>query len=713
MPAAGPHPHARRRAWALLAVLAALAPSVALAAPAGLDHSVASRARAVVVAIPSGRSVAAEPGVRFEHHVTYDFDPAAKVVHVRHEATVANTRPDRIEGAYIRQSYLPALGIPVVAQATGLVATKSDGSALDVHAESSGSPYVTIASIDLQPNVFYGQSQSVRLTYDLPQVPPRTDSFLRVNEAFVSFPVFLNGDPGRTSVEVRIPSSFTPEVVGDEMERDDEDGMTVLRAEPADPSIWFASIFARNDEALVSETVDVGDHDVIIRAWPDDPAWSEFATTQARNGIPALEAAIGLDWPATRDLDIVETAAPYLYGYAGWYQPLDSVVEVGDELDAQVMLHELAHLWFNDDLFVDRWISEGLAEVFAAAVVADGGAVAHPIPIDRAAPGAFPLNDWGTPNIQEGGADEQEAFGYNAAWYVVDSVTSEVGLEAVAEVVRLAEAGTIAYDGPGLPERGSRRSGWRQLLDLLEERAGSTTALELFSTHVVGATDADLFADRTESRRRYDALEASGDGWLPPAAVRIAMAGWRFDSANSLIAEADHVLEVRRSIDEVLAGLDAETTGLEDAYEASRNLDDLAATAEVAAEAADDVRAAASAADRSVGPLGAVGLLFNSVDDRVDRAADAFTQGNFAAASREADAAVAIVDTAARDGALRLLALAALVLVALAVRPAVRRHRHARAAARVAATEGELPPRDAAPEPQDLELVDEIRDPVR
>ena len=57
---------------------------------------------------------------------------------------------------------------------------------------------------------------------------------------------------------------------------------------------------------------------------------------------------------------MVETASPYLYGYAGWYMPFESVIEVGDELDQHVMLHELAHIWFNDDLFEGRWINEAL-----------------------------------------------------------------------------------------------------------------------------------------------------------------------------------------------------------------------------------------------------------------------------------------------------------------------------------------------------------------
>ena len=55
--------------------------------------------------------------------------------------------------------------------------------------------------------------------------------------------------------------------------------------------------------------------------------------TWSRDGLPALEELIGRPWPVDGDLDIIETVAPYLYGYAGWYDGALGQIEIGDELD--------------------------------------------------------------------------------------------------------------------------------------------------------------------------------------------------------------------------------------------------------------------------------------------------------------------------------------------------------------------------------------------
>ncbi len=136
--------------------------------------------------------------------------------------------------------------------------------------------------------------------------------------------------------------------------------------------------------------------------WPDDPEWVDFAEEQVSDGVPVLEELIGIDWPAKNTIDVVETASPYLYGYAGWYMPVESVIEVGDELDQHVMLHELAHLWFNDRLFEGRWINEAFADVLAAGRRSGSSAVRSP---SRSAikpddPGRLKLNDWSNPDLR-------------------------------------------------------------------------------------------------------------------------------------------------------------------------------------------------------------------------------------------------------------------------------------------------------------------------
>lgn len=608
-------------------------------------------------------------GLRFEHHVTYDVDPVAQAVHVVHDATLTNEAPDEAIAGGTRFTYFPEAVFPVPAGVTAVRASRVGGGPLAARVEATPSPVVSLIVVDLSPDLRYRQTQQVQVAYDLPAVAPRSDSVFRVNSAFVSFPILLLGDAGLTTVSVRVPEAFDVSVVGDAMDQRSEGTTTILEAAPDDPIAWFTTVLARNDDALLSEEIDVGEHGAVVRAWPNDPDWAAFAARQVREGVPALEAMLGLPWPATRPIDVLETAAPYLYGYAGWYQPNEGLIEVGDELDQQVVLHELAHLWFNTDLFEGRWINEALAEVFAAAAGAElGGTPPEPQPIDPAAPGAVKLNDWDTPDLESDTSAEREAYGYNTAWAVLDGVADEVGLDAMAEVVQAADAGRAAYGGPGMPEELGRTFDWRELLDLLEEQAGSATAADLFAAHVVGETDAAEFAARRASRERYDALVEASDGWHAPLAVRLALADWEFAEADDHMADSEALLADRDDVLADLAGLDVDTTVLRDTYERGRDLGAVADEVDDAVEAADELRQADEAADRSVGPLGAVGLLLSSPDDEVDAAVSAFEEGRYTSATSHAESAQDLVDGASTAGLVRIAVVLAVIAAALVFR---------------------------------------------
>ena len=323
-------------------------------------------------------------GFRIEATTTYTLDPPAKVVHVALDATITNQRPDQVVGNGVRTYYLPDFSVPVLAEAVRLRATKSDGSTLPVSVEPSESPLFSFAVVDLQPDLYYPKSQTFRLTYDLPPQPPRSEAFTRINEAYATFVMVAIGDPGLAGVELIAPADVEVELVGDDMQESERGGRQVFTASAIDaPDVWNVMVSARDDTKLIERVVDVGEQDVNVLGWPDDPEWADFVATQVDDGVPVLEDLTGLEWPATSTLDVVETASPYLYGYAGWYVRDDGLIEIGDELDQQVILHELAHLWFNDSLFSGRWINEGFANQTAALDDGRGGRGAAATGADR------------------------------------------------------------------------------------------------------------------------------------------------------------------------------------------------------------------------------------------------------------------------------------------------------------------------------------------
>jgi hypothetical protein len=400
-----------------------------------------------------------------------------------------------------------------------------------------------------------------------------------------------------------------------------------------------------------------------------------------------LEDLIGLDWPAKTTIEVVETASPYLYGYAGWYMPHESVIEVGDELDQHVMLHELAHLWFNDDLFDGRWINEAFANTISALAVGElGGKAPAPKPIKGDDPGKLRLNEWSNPDLQDGTSDDQERFGYNASWAVMDAIADEIGIEELAEVIRAADAGEIAYRGPGVPEEIARTFDWRELLDLLEEVGGSTKAAGVFERHVVAPSEVKLFELRAAARTSYAALLEAGEGWAAPTSIRLAMTDWRFPTAQDLMADATAILDDKARLLELTADLDVSgDLALQRTYEAGKDLGDVARAADDAIRAAEAVGAAEDRVDDGAGPIGALGLLFAGADDELDDAQRAFEDGEYEAARAAAADAEDVLDGAVGMAIVRLLGLIALMVVAVLVRRTWRRRAVRRAERRAAA----------------------------
>ena len=639
------------------------------------------------------RIAAVTSGFRMVGKTTYTLDPAAGVVHVVFDATVTNQTPDRVTSTGRFQSYLSSITVPVLTEAVALHAAKSDGSALTVTTKASGSPRFQVAVVDLRPNVFYPSSQTLRFTYDLPRVAARSDGFTRINDAFATFPMLAVGDPGMAEVEVVIPDTFKVEIVGSDMRITTRDGQHVYTASGiADPEQWFAQVSARNDAKLNARAIDLTDGKVKVLGWPDDSAWVDFAATQVKQGVPAIEKILGLAWPSKSTLEVVETTSPYLYGYAGWYRRNDSLIEVGDDLDQQVILHELSHLWFNDTLFRDRWVNEGFANEMASLAMGRLGVTApKPRAIDAADPGRLQLNDWSQPDLQQGGSDDQERFGYNTAWAVLSAIVDEVGQARLAAVVQQADSGRDAYQGPKEKVFDSTVFDWKGLLDLFDEVGGSHKAADLFERYVVSADDRALFAARTTARQHYAALVAAGKGWAAPKAVRLAMSGWDFTTAERGIHDASSVLATRNQVMQVARDLDVSShLALQATYEDSTLIPELKAAADRALATARAVQSAEHARHEGAGPLGAIGLLFSPVDQHLRRADRAFDRGSYDDARAEAAKVESTMNDAPLTGVVRLLGLLLLVGVVALLRRVVRARRARRTAAGPASLEAAL-----------------------
>lgn len=639
------------------------------------------------------------------------------VVDVVSTIVVTNERANTYSGNYYTQYYYDGFSLALPVEARGIVATVNGTPAtVNVSPAEDFPTEAVLVDILFPRSIFYGQQARIELEYRLFGGGARDSALVRANDAYLAFPVWLCCDDGQASVRVEIPAEFDVDVEGsnDDLVRSSEPGIDVFVAENvAEVDEFFAVFFARNDAGLDHTQVMIDGREVTISSWPDDPEWRDFVAEHVETGIPAIEELTGLEWPRD-ELELVETVTPYLYGYAGWYNTESDVIEVGDQLEAQVILHELSHAWFNDDLFTERWITEGLAEIYSNAVLETSGEdVDDPRTPRLSAAAAEPLNSWGVPLFADPAeAEATEAYGYNASWFVLDALADEIGLDAMREVLVAVDSDQLSY----LPTTGGDEAlhdgpdDWRRLLDLVEERGGSTEAEDLLRTYVLRSTQMDLLNERTAARDTYQALIDQGGAWEAPVGFRIELTAWRFADIDTFAAEAAEVLGLRDQID-----AEAERLGLTPptdvrvAYEGAVEEQDLASVKTMAQAQLDAmalVEAAGLAIDVEFDFWTRWGLRSEDLDAEYADVVAAFDDNRFDDVATEQAEIVAVI--AAAPGAAKSfwtkVAVAAgvgLVLLMLAAFVLIRRRRRRPEVVEVGETSPKASPERATSEGRD------------
>ncbi len=578
----------------------------------------------------------ADGGLDVSSTYSYTIDPEADAVHVIADLTFTNVVPNRTESGYINKTYFKGFSLAVPAEATGLAATQN-GNPLTLTEEATEEDY-RVADVDFASNLFYRSTANVRLTYDIVGGDPRSDDSSRINDAYASFNAYGIADPGKLTLVVVVPPGYEIETFGDEAVRSEQFGGTVYTAtDISQPQDFNMFISARNDQALERTDLAIDGHDFIIRWWPGDEEWKQFVSERIEDNVPALAELIGVDWPLGAPLQIRESLTPYLYGYAGWFSGQTLTLEIGEDLDPEAVAHELSHAWFNGQMFVDRWLNEGLAETYAAAVIDEPDDPTTPTPVGGV---SFPLDEWTDPGFDDS-ADDSEEFGYSTSWFVVDALVDDVGFDKMREVFQAANRATLAYVGDGDAERTLAEGDWRRSLDLFEELAGSTVAVDLYRAHVVRTVDLAELDQRAEARVAYQRLQDAGGEWAAPLLVREAMSAWDFDEAQTLI---DQSLEVLAKRDAFVAQVEANglamPSGLEAAYEGDQALDEVAATFDAAAAAVRSIVAAEAQQAGTTGFAASIGALGSDAEAVLAEARASFDAGDAGRADELADQAL-------------------------------------------------------------------------
>jgi hypothetical protein len=617
---------------------------------------------------------AASDELRLAVSATYRVDPAKRAVHVVMDISATNEKPDTSTTVYYYDSV--SFGLPL--EATSIKAT-SNGSALEVSTEKKD----TFRRVTTHfPNLYHGKTRSIRQTFDLPSGKPRSDSPIRVGQAYAAFEAWAWGDDGLGDVRIVMPPDFTadittvPDGADAQLERVSVGNHTeYVVTDLADPIGWYSSVEATNRDALTSVPITAADEPIVIHAWPEDAAWVDRVSAVLQDSLPDLEDAIGLPWPVERDLDVTEVAASEIAGYAGFFNSAYDRITISEDLDDLTIVHEASHAWFDGGLFQERWIGEGLADEYASRILAAD----HPDE-KQEAPGrvsvgdkaAFDLNTWRPPGRIDAASAAYERFGYDASWTVMRAIVDDVSEARMRDVFRAAAAQTVTYPGAGPAEKSGFVPDWRRFLDLVTDVGGSTKAEGLLETWVLTpAQDAELPA-RDAARTKYAQLVRDGAGWQPGIVVRKPMSDWRFAQAETAIAASDQVLDERDALAAATTELGLPfPADLEGDYESAATATDLTSLETRIGEwteATTAVRAARDGLAAERAPLVQLGLVDTDPAVGYEAAKAAFAAGDRAgvmAGTAATTAALAGADEIGRGRATTAAVAVAIVVVLL------------------------------------------------
>ncbi|MEX2322828.1 MAG: hypothetical protein WEA29_03550 [Acidimicrobiia bacterium] len=611
---------------------------------------------------------AAGGGLRVEASTLWVLDAGDTAVRVTIDFTLTNLQEDVVEDDAVTSFFFETLRVGMPPEAVEISASSGDTvlSVLPAVTEDEEGQSSLSAVVNLPARLEYGETHTLTVAFELPGSPPRSEGRVRVNPAYAAFDARAWGDPGRSSVEVRVADGYEVQTFGADVTPVSLGGYTVFSARAIeDPTSWFVFVSARNDDALDVSVAAVDGLAVRVLSWPGDAEWATQVRDLAETGLPFLRDLVGLDYAPVEGVDIYQARDPSLLGFAGWYIADQDRIEMGEVVDAHVILHELTHLWFNQRLFSSRWINEGMAEVFAAHATevldleadADHGSPTQPVLGD---PSRVALNEWLFPELapsEDQFTRNRELFGYNASFWVVAGIAADVGIEGLQRVIDATSERVTAYQVPDRePEAADEpRVDWRRFLDLLEEHAGATNIRDLFRDYVVTVEERPLLDERDRTRAAYEPLRSGH--MAPPWAVRRLLDAWDFTEARKAIAAATDILAIAGDIVATLSGTGLDLPrSLVTSYESAATLADLDAAALIAdrhLEAALVLAAAQEAFDAPRDPLVRLGLFGSDAAGYLDAARAAFAAEDPPTAIREAEVVLELFAGARDAGRLR------------------------------------------------------------
>jgi hypothetical protein len=608
---------------------------------------------------------------------TYEVVPDKAQIRVTVQVSIYNGKPSQAEPGGVTSYYWNFADIGVEKQA-GAVAVSSNAGPV-YQTEVSSDRYYRYLKLTY-PNVYYGQTRVVTATYTIPAAPHAAGGF-RAGKAYASLCAMGNGlDVGTVSVVIPDGYAFYNDAGGEMSPSTTSAGKrTYTSGSLTTPYKFWTCIDAEQEASLMHTPVTAGSQVFDIQAWPEDPAWSAGVGANITTDVPALETLTGLKMPGGT-VAILEAGDQQLGEYGGMYNSATSTAQIPETVQKDTVAHELSHIWFNHNLFADKWMSEGLAG-FSEQAAGAGNFTPCAEPGTYPGTGSPNLKLWQLLNNNSTTQDDQvSTYQYGASCYIFTTLAADMGPANLKLVLKAAHADQMAYVSTTADEKLSGASlplSSKELLDLIDERGMVPAGEDLDTAQTLlakyGIIDATTLSDRSTARSTYHELASAAKDWRLPLAIREPMANWEFDTAQAAMATAKQIIDTRDSIGKLIPNLSLDGTVLQKQFEAAEtqtDLDNLLILIKQEADAAARLDQATKASNNSRGILESIGLLGTDVQTPLTQAKADLANVKPESATTSAQRVIDSIDNSKDQGLLRAGSVAgilALILLLLAL----------------------------------------------
>ncbi len=645
--------------------------------------STIASATGFVPALAPAPALAAVPSLSMVGVTTYDVLPEEHRVAATVQLTATNHLKDTVTKRFTFK-----LGYVTVLPGVSNLKLTGENPGAKVSISSATNTYTNL-KIEFGANLAAGKSTTLNLTFDVADTGGAPDRAVRISHSLVTFAAWAVATPSTPGAQVfvRFPEGYSVTVRRGPLDgpTPDATGHELWSSAVLDKPLEFVADFTADRPTEYTETsrtvaMGAGPAAVLLQSWPDDPAWRDRIGALVERALPILEREIGVPWPVSGPLQVHEALIRTAGGFAGVFDPGGGRIDIAYAASDGVVLHELAHVWFNGGLVADRWAAEGFAAYYAELAAKELGVdPAAPALPSEPSPAAIPLNEWG-PSGSENAATE--SWAYAAALQLAREVAARADPESLRAVWSKAAGGIGAYQAdPSGQEPGVGVPDWRGLLDLLETETGEDFT-DLWRAWVARQSDLVPLADRATARGYYLRSTTLAGEWHLPPATRLAMRAWRFDIARELLLATDAVLAQRDELHKAAAAAGVTLPDkLRTTFEGGGGLAVAAAEAE-AEQATVDAIAAADASRPTETGVGermiiGIGLLGADPDAALAAARTGLAAGELEAAYAAATFAKAAWSSAAGAGRSRILSTVLLLIALVLIVGFVRARRRA------------------------------------